>query len=632
MPLSDWILQIPPLRWVNSKITLQRARKVGRDLASQSNSQLRERNLNLRFRAKSGEKLTELLPEAIALVCESSHRILGMKHYDVQLLAGIHLASKCIVEMATGEGKTLTAMLPLYLNALAGKGAHLATANDYLAKRDAETTQPVFEALGMTVGVIQNLDSDSDRLRAYKCDVTYGTCAEFGFDFLRDRMKRRALTMSNATDIRGSNSSAMQPVCRKMNFILVDEADSVMIDDASTPLIIGAISSTQKEKVTSLYRWSATHAPRARETIEFVHIDHRGKIELTEPGRTWVRETARKTEMATAASVDLYEYMERAIKVERDYHRDRNYVVSGGEVTIVDNNTGRLAVGRNWQEGIHQAIQAREQMDITVPTTSAAQLTIQSLILSYPLRAGMTGTARPSRREFRKVFKMGVIRIPTRLPSRRKRWATIYCPNEREKMLAIREEVIKLQSQGRPVLIGSRSVKKSELISEIFAEVQVPHVVLNARFEDREAEIVERAGEPERVTISTSMSGRGTDIKLDETVCQRGGLHVIIAELNDSARIDRQLIGRCARQGDPGTFRYFLCPEDHVLDSKNRTEFWGRLIKSLPLVPRHWLFKAAQSQLNSKNVRDRLGMLHSEKSKLRALKLAGLDPVLDVVG
>jgi preprotein translocase subunit SecA len=598
----------------------------------ESDAVLRERSAELRFRAKSGERPARLICEAFALVQEASHRILGMRHFDVQLIAGIHLASKRIVEMATGEGKTLTAMLPLYLHALSGKGAHLATANDYLARRDAEVTRPVFESLGITIGVVQNTSSDSERLAAYKRDITYGTCAEFGFDFLRDRMKRRVVLLSGTQSADSKEDNPLQAVRRQMHFILVDEADSIMIDDAGTPLIIGAVSAKHRERVIRLYEWAAAHAGDARESSDFNHIEYRKKIELTETGRAWVREKARQTQMSEIAVVDLYEYMERAIKVRRDYQRDRNYVVSQGKVTIVDNNTGRLAVGRHWQDGLHQAIEAHEGLDITVPTASAAQLTIQSLILSYPLRAGMTGTAWTSRREFRKVYKMRVVAVPTRLKSQRKRWPTKVFKTERDKMLAIRDEVLRLQQAGRSVLIGSRSVSKSELLSEIFEEAGIPHEVLNARHEDREAEIVARAGRSGRVTISTSMAGRGTDIKLEESVRARGGLHVVICELNDSARVDRQLLGRCARQGDPGSFRYFLSPDDHVMDPKNRTEIWTKLLRAVPFLPREWLFRGAQWQIHSKSVRDRLAMLHFEKKRLRTLKQAGLDPVLDVVG
>lgn len=631
---SEWLHRLPLYRRMYANRVLAQVKKFGRTFQHFRDFELCDKSIDLRFRAKSGEKVKALLPEAFALLREACNRVLGMKHFDVQLLAGTHLATKCVVEMATGEGKTLTALLPLFLHALAGKGSHLATANDYLAFRDGQTAHPVFESLGLTLGVIQKESTDVDRWKAYHCDVTYGTCAEFGFDFLRDRMKRRltsALGKPSNPITEITNVDEHTPVKRKLHFILVDEADSVMIDDASTPLIIGANASKQKEKTLRLYRWAAEYAATAKEKIDFQHIEHLGKIELTERGRTWVRQIAQQSSMSGIATVDMYEYMERAIKVERDYLRDRNFVVNNGEVTIVDGNTGRLATGRHWQDGIHQAIQARERLEITVPTSSAAQLTIQSLILSYPLRAGMTGTAWSSRREFRKVYKMDVVKIRTRLPSKRKCYPAVHCSSEQEKMIAIRDEVVTLIKLGRPVLIGSRSVKKSEMLSAIFNEAKISHAVLNARHEGQEAEIVKHAGETGRVTISTSLAGRGTDIKLEEEVCKRGGLHVIIAELNDSARIDRQLIGRCARQGDPGSYRFFLSPSDDVLDAKNRTVLWNNLNNIIPYA-KFWIFLGAQSQITGKNLRSRLAMLHHEKKRLRDLKQAGLDPVLDVVG
>ena len=632
MQLFDKIQQLPFCREIYGRRILASILRKGDELYSVSDSALREQCAELRLRAQSGEKLSMFLADAFALISETSHRILGMRHFDVQLSAGISLASRCIVEMATGEGKTLTAMLPLFLYGLSRKGAHLATANDYLARRDAEITRPVFEALGFTIGVVQNTSTEAERRAAYHCDLTYGTCTEFGFDFLRDRMKRRASKIAGIHSNEVNGEPALQPVRRPMNFILVDEADSILIDDAGTPLIIGAASSKHRDRVTRLYRWASTHSGAAREINEFRHVEHLKTIELTESGRTWVRDIARKNQMSDIAVVDLYEFMERAIKVRRDYLKDRNFIVSNETVTIVDNNTGRIAVGRLWQDGIHQAIEAQEGLAITVPTGSAAQLTVQSLILSYPGRAGMTGTASPARREFRKVYKMPVIVIPTRLPSQRKQWPTQFYDLEQTKMLAIRDEVIELRKAGRAILIGSRSVVKSEFLSSLFSDAGIPHDVLNARHEDREAEIIARAGEVERVTISTSMAGRGTDIKLEERTRAKGGLHVILCELNDSARVDRQLIGRCARQGDPGSFRYFISPEDHVMDPKNRTDFWATALRRIRFVNPMWCFLGAQATITGKNVRERLAMLHFEKKRLRTLKQAGLDPVLDVVG
>ena len=632
MTLHQQTLTLPPYRYAYVRSVLRRIDAMKPSLEHATDAQLREKSLELKFLAKSGEPVEKLVAPAFAIVQEAAFRTLGMRHFEVQLIAGINLVSKCVVEMATGEGKTLTAALPLYLYGLFGKGAQLATANDYLASRDATEMRPVFELLGMSVGVVEHDDSDEQRMEAYARDVTYGTLAEFGFDFLRDRMKRRAIDSNPELASQNIKSADTHPVCRRLHFILVDEADSIMIDDASTPLIIGAFSSKNANDKTRLYRWAAKHAPAARAKIDYRYIEHQKKAELTEQGRTWVRSIASTSDVADQATVDAYEYIERAIRVERDYVRDRNYVIKDNQATIVDENTGRLAIGRFWQDGLHQAIQAREGLEITMPTASAARLTVQSLVLSFPNRAGMTGTARPSRREFRKVYKMRVIRIPTRRPNARRKLPTVFRPDERSKMLAIRDSVLRLNQQGRPVLIGSRSVAKSELLSEVFHDAGVEHEVLNARHEASEAAIVARAGERGSVIISTSMAGRGTDIKLLPEVKQIGGLHVLITELNDSPRIDRQLIGRCGRQGDPGTFQYFLSLDDHVMDVKNKTQRWARLVRLLPVVPSGFFFQRAQSQINAKNLRNRLAMLHHEKRRLRDLRQAGLDPVLDVVG
>lgn len=630
MQLHGTALNFGPYRTNYVRKVMREIRFLKRSMSTARDEELREKSLELKFLAKSGEPMRKLIAPAFALVQEASHRTLGMRHFDVQLKAGVNLVSKCIVEMATGEGKTLTALLPLYLFGLYGKGAHLATANDYLANRDGTEMEPVFRMLGISVGIIQHEKSDEERLEAYSREVTYGTLTEFGFDYLRDRMKRRAIKSIPGSH-RDKKSMAETPVGRKLNFILVDEADSIMIDDASTPLIIGASTSQEDETKTQLYRWAADWAPEAKESREFRFIEHRKKTELTERGRLWARQSAANTAVAQQPSVDLYEFMERAIRVERDYFRDRNYVIDENKITIIDENTGRLAEGRFWQDGLHQAIQAREKLPITMPTASAAQLTVQSLVLSYPNRAGMTGTAKSSRREFRKVYKMRVIQIPTQKPCIRKPMATRFYRDESAKMKAIHDSVLELQRKGRPVLIGSWSVSNSEVLSRLFENSGTEHQVLNARHEQREAEIVALAGEKGRVTIATCMAGRGTDIKLNTDVVNAGGLHVIISELNDSKRIDRQLLGRCARQGDPGSYQIFVSLDDHLLDPKNKTHLWLTLLKHFPVLPRKWLFRRAQAQVNGKKMRDRLAMLENEKKRLRSLRQAGLDPVLDVV-
>lgn len=612
-------------RYVSSVLRKVRALKPA--FARYSDDELVQQSKELGFRAQSGEQPEQLVADAFALLQEASHRTLGMRHYDVQLIAGINLVSQCSIEMATGEGKTLTAILPLYLYSLYGKGAHLATANDYLSRRDGTEMKPVFQRLGLTVGILQNNTTDAERYEMYRCDVTYGTMTEFGFDFLRDRMKRRVLQ-----EITGEEAKQFQPVCRTMHFVLVDEADSIMIDDASTPLIIGAMPGAENPEKSRLYRWAARFAPQAREGNQFRFVEHKKEVELTEAGRIWARKVASETDVAGLAAVDQFEFIERAIKVEREYFRDKNYVLNNeNEVTIIDENTGRLAVGRFWQDGMHQAIQAREGVQITAPSSSAARLSVQTLVSSYPHRAGMTGTAMSSKREFRKVYKMDVVRIPTRKKCRRKKQATTFYENEDKKNRAICNAIVSRRRKGQPVLVGTRSVAKSEALARLLDQHDIEYTILNARNEAKEAAIVECAGEPGTVTISTSMAGRGTDIKLYDGVEELGGLHVILTELNDSQRIDRQLIGRCARQGDPGTYEIFLSPDDSVFEARNNNDFWRKMLDTLPAVSREWVYRQAQKRISSKRMRERLQMLDSEKKRLRTLRQAGLDPVLDVV-
>lgn len=628
MAIRETALRVPLYRKVYVRSQLNKIERIGKQLLGHSDDQLRAESLELAYQAKGGSPIESYLPRAYAVLRESSRRVLGLWHYDVQIMAGINLASKCIVEMATGEGKTLTALLPLYLHALRGKGAHLATANDYLARRDGEQMRPLFSFLGMSLGTVQNSSSDQERRAAYHSDITYCTLNEVGFDFLRDRMKTAASERLH----QASEKEEFRTVGRNFHFILVDEADSIMIDDASTPLIIGAPGGRCSDEKQALYRWAAEHAPAATEEKQYHYIQHEKKCELTEQGRDWARSCQRNSRVSAAPVVDAFEYLERAIKVERDYELDKNYVVHNGQVHIVDENTGRVAVGRFWQDGLHQAIQAREDLEITTPNSSAARVTLQSLVMSYPLRAGMTGTASSSKAEFRKTYKMNVVSIPTRKPCIRRRSSTRFASSQQTKLQQLGSTVKHMQAMGRPVLVGSRTVAKSELISAELNRIGVAHSVLNARNEELEASIVAEAGQKGRVTISTSMAGRGTDIVLGDGVKELGGLYVIIAELNDSRRVDRQLIGRCARQGDPGGYQLFLALDDEVMDFKHGTTKYAQVARYLPALSRERMFRLAQRKVNGKAMRLRLAMLHHEKKRLRSLRQAGLDPVLDVEG
>ncbi len=614
------------------------------ELQKDNDRDLKKRSLSLRYRAKAGESLSKLLPEAYALCREASVRTIKQRHYDVQMVGGIALFNGCIAEMQTGEGKTLTATLPMYIHALVGKGAHMATVNDYLAERDANLTRPVYEMLGLTVGVVLTKDKSAERRKAYGCDITYGTAKEFGFDFLRDRLLLRRMGVTQAGlfgEITAANldPGGEQPVQRGAQFVLVDEADSILIDEARTPLIIGSIGDKAIEKIVATYRWAAEVAPQFvdDEHYEFDHDDK--KVELTATGRQFVRIMPKPAALANMGLVDLYQYIERGIKVHRDYHLDRQYVVKPGEsgtdeIVIVDENTGRLAEGRKWRDGIHQAVEAKEKIDVTVPTGQAARITVQDLFLRYKYLAGMTGTASSATREFRKVYHKVVIPVPTNRPAQRKRLPDLVYGTGDEKWHAITQEIRDMYLQGRPVLVGTRSIDKSVILSRLLTLAGIEHKVLNAHEIEKEAEIVADAGQSARVTVATNMAGRGTDIKLGPGVAEAGGLHVICTELHDSARIDRQLMGRCGRQGDPGTVRQYMSLDDDVIRTGYGPEMAEKLEalgKSSPKSAQGYLnlLKRSQQKVERRHLRDRFVLLHHEKERKKMQREMGQDPYLD---
>jgi preprotein translocase subunit SecA len=604
----------------------------------QSDQVLRKESLSLRYRAKAGERLSHLLPQAYGLVREAGRRTIGMRHFDVQILGGIALFHGCIAEMDTGEGKTLTATLPMYVHALRGKGAHLATVNDYLAARDAQLKGPIFELLGMSVGVIQTDMSRPQRRKSYAADITYGTAKEFGFDFLRDRLVIRRIKQERLEFLDGVGESrgkggGERPVQRDPYFALVDEADSILIDEARTPLIISAIGTGAEESIKATFNWSAEAAHLFREDEHYEYDHEKRKIELTAAGRQLVRAIPHPESMNGVGLIDAYEYIERAIKVSRDFLRDQHYVVNDkGEIVIVDEFTGRLAEGRKWRDGIHQAIEAKEGVDVTVDTGQAARITIQDLFLRYPVLAGMTGTALTSAREFRKIYKTLVVRIPTNRPVQRVRLPDLVYKTGEQKWKSIVDEIVDRHKQGRPVLIGTRTIDKSELLSKMLHQHGIEHQVLNAHHIASEAEIVALAGQRSKVTVATNMAGRGTDIKLGEGVAELGGLHVIVTEIHDAARIDRQLAGRCGRQGDPGSFRVFVSLDDDILSTGFSPSGANKLRKRLQGYsgePRSSLFRRAQRKVERRHLRDRMILLHHEKQRKKMQRELGQDPYLD---
>lgn len=635
-------LRIPGLSTLRINRWLAALRKVNQseaDIRKLSDQQMRKASLALRYRAMSGEPLMELMADAFALVRESGRRSLNMRHFDVQIVGGAALFDGCIAEMQTGEGKTLTATLPLYLHSLVGKGAHLATVNDYLANRDAEWMQPIYRMLGVSVGVVLTDNNQDQRRKAYASDITYGTAKEFGFDFLRDRLLLRAQGRI-LSDFLGEGSAERwtgrgdEPVQRTLHFALVDEADSILIDEARTPLIIGSLGDETREAVIATYRWAASHADKYERDEHWTLDDDKHKVELTGKGRSLVRSLPRDDIMRQVSLVDLYEYTERAIKVHREFHLDRQYVVRDGEIVIVDEFTGRLAEGRKWRDGIHQAIEAKEQIEVSVPTGQAARITVQDLFQRYKKIAGMTGTAATSARELTKIYKTPVVLVPTNRPPKRSRLADQVYGTMLEKFQAIVDEISLLHAQGRPVLVGTRSIDKSVVLSQLLSDKGISHQVLNANEIAREAEIVALAGRIGKVTVATNMAGRGTDIKIDEDVRALGGLHVICTELHDAARIDRQLIGRCGRQGDPGSYRQFLSLDDDILKNGFGYLRAEKLKKMGVSGARDFhsmagLFRRSQRKVERKHFRDRMMLLHHERERTKMQRELGQDPYLD---
>lgn len=606
-----------------------------------SDYDLRKESLSLRYRARSGEPLDRLLVEAFALVREAGRRTKNMRHFDVQILGAAAAHYGSIIEMQTGEGKTLTATLPMYLAALDGKGAHLSTVNDYLAARDAELMEPVYNALGMTIGVIQSQQPSEQRRKAYDCDVTYGTANEMGFDFLRDRLLKRRISEGErdlfGEMLGGVGRDSEKPVQRDLHYMLVDEADSILIDEARTPLIISAAPGEDEEIAAEAYLWAAEHAPKFEENDHFDYEDKEKRVDLNLPGRRLVRELPKPTALDRLPLAEIYEYIERAIKVNREMIRDRQFVVRDGEIVIVDEFTGRLAEGRKWRGGLHQAVEAREGVEITFETNQAARITIQDLFLRYNRLAGMTGTASTSARELSKIYEVHVTPIPTNRPPIRKQLTTLVFGSAEEKWRAIAEDVAEQHAAGRPVLIGTRSIDKSEHLAKLLDDGGIQATVLNARHIAREAEIVAEAGQQGRVTVATNMAGRGTDIRLGEGVHELGGLYVICSELHESKRIDRQLIGRCGRQGDPGAFRQFLALDDEILLQGFGPKKAARF-KSLgegrqgPLSGYQNYFYAAQRKIERRHFRDRKILLYHDKERQKVQRAMSQDPYLDTPG
>lgn len=530
-----------------------------------SDEQLKGKTGEFKVRLADGETLDDLLVEAYAAVRESSKRTLGMRHYRVQLIGGVILHQGRITEMRTGEGKTLVSTLPAYLNALEGKGVHIVTVNDYLATRDAEWMGAVHEFLGLTVGVVYNGMEREDKIEAYNSDITYATNNELGFDYLRDNMV----------------IYKKQLVQRELHYAIIDEVDSVLIDEARTPLIISGQSgkSTELYKVCDilagqlergdvsgeLTKMDALMGEEITETGDFVVNEKEKTVNLTEDGITKVEQFFRIENLADSENLEIQHNTILALRAHNLMFRDKDYVIQDDEILIVDEFTGRIMPGRRYSDGLHQAIEAKEKVKVKRESKTLATITFQNFFNKYNKKCGMTGTALTEEQEFREIYSMDVIEVPTNVPVIREDQNDAVYKTDSEKGKAIIEEIIKSYKKGQPVLVGTITIEDSEEISSQLKKIRIPHKVLNAKFHEMEAEIVSEAGQLYAVTIATNMAGRGTDIKLGEGVVEAGGLKIIGTERHESRRIDNQLRGRAGRQGDPGESRFYISLEDDLM-------------------------------------------------------------------
>ncbi len=515
------------------------------EMRAKGDVELRGMTAVLKQKLTQGVELEDLLPEAFAVVREAAVRTLGQRPFDVQVLGGIVLHQGKIAEMKTGEGKTLAATMPVYLNALTGRGVHVVTVNDYLARRDSEWMGAVYRFLGLEVGVILHQMDDSERRKAYHSDITYGTNNEFGFDYLRDNMKYRSEDM----------------VQREFHYAIVDEVDSILIDEARTPLIISGPS----ERSTELYFRLNRIVPRLRRDVDYTVEEKTRTLALTEDGVAHAESLLKIENLYDPKFIEVLHHLQQGLKAHVLFKRDVDYIVKNGEVIIVDEFTGRLMPGRRYSEGLHQALEAKEGVKIERENQTLASITFQNYFRMYSKLAGMTGTADTEAAEFKKIYNLDVVVIPTNQEMIRTDHPDVIYRTEDEKFEALVSEIEALHAEGRPVLVGTISIEKSEKVSRMLKKRGIKHEVLNAKHHEKEAEIVAEAGQPGSVTISTNMAGRGTDIVLGPGMAQLGGLHIIGTERHESRRIDNQLRGRSGRQGDKGSSRFYLSLEDDLM-------------------------------------------------------------------
>jgi preprotein translocase subunit SecA len=675
-------------RLAQAALLIPNIRHWEQELSRLTDKEVRQKAAQLRGRARGGESLDHLLPEMFGLTSVAAQRHVGLRPYDVQFAAGAVLHHGGFAEVATGEGKTLVATLPAALNALAGKGVHVTTVNDYLALRDAEWTARIYNALGLAVGVLQQKLPNDGRTEAYQCDITYGTASEFGFDFLRDRLKVRGNSGDqepfwSAWVNAGVQTRAADPkVQRGHYFGLVDEADNIFVDEARTPLVISTESRPATDEEAVVYRWADKLAKDMTRDRHFTLDEKKQKIELSDEGKQVLRWSNPPWGEHSHATDKLHEHVERALHANHRFRLDQHYMISPeNKIIIIDESTGRPMPDRQWNEGLHQAVEAKEGVTVTLAAKHAAQITYQSYFKLYKKLAGMSGTGIQNFWEMRRVYKLWVVPVPTNRPPQRLVLPDRVFPTESAKFDAVVETITKLRDAGRPVLIGTRSVDKSELLSARLSAAGVKHLILNAKPDnlDREADIVAQAGRPGAVTIATNMAGRGTDIllggnaetlawarlraqgnfpsrrevppdlmrqtieqveheeridELSKAVVAAGGLHVLGTERHEAARIDRQLIGRAARQGDPGSCQFFVSLEDELLEGlgPDRQEELLQLGKKGG--NRNWdgyapEFIRAQKRVERRHYRQRLDLMNYERQRQEILKDLGADPYVD---
>lgn len=626
-PLSKWTSQRCLKRYA------QIIRKISKqqDIYRQFNqSQLIAEKLSLSLKARSGTASGEVMLKTFALVREATRRVYGIEHYDVQLVGGCAITEGHIAEMATGEGKTLTATLPLAVHSLNQRGAHLATANDYLAARDAEWVQPIFEILGLTVGVVTQSSSTPERLRAYQADITYGTLQEFAFDFLRGRLKQ---SQQNPTNSQASQDSSLLRI-ESPFFLLVDEADSLLIDEARTPLII-SLPQEHPLYTEECFRWAAEMVELFEENLDYQQDPQRRILQLTTSGRSRLRHLLSAETLKTLTLFEAEEAILRAINAKLRFTRNEHYIVADGEVRLIDQHTGRITTGRKLRQGMHQAIEAREQLKVTKPQVTAGRITVKEFSNRYHYLSGMTGTASEVSAELKSHYSCQVISVDTHRPCLREVMPLRIFATTEEKYAFITDETKELIQRKRPVLIGTRTIQHSLSLSQHLQDSGIEHTILNGVQDQDEAEIIRSAGQDSRVTVATNMAGRGTDIELSQSVSESGGLHVIGTEFHESSRIDRQLAGRSARQGDPGSFRQLASFEDSLF-----AEAWGEKVaeqlfasaqKGFDLSYAVRLFRRAQIDLERRHQNERRLLFASEEQRIKLNLDLALDPWLNTL-